>query len=78
MENDKLTVRTSLRLPVDLHRKLHEAAGLKTMHAEILERLEKSFQDDAGSAVTERIVEKAVRKVLAETRGADNGKNGGP
>lgn len=68
MENDKLTVRTSLRLPVDLHRKLYLAAGSKTMHAEILERLEKSFRDDAAIAISETLIERVVRKVIAETR----------
>lgn len=71
MENDKLTVRTSLRLPVNLHKKLYLAAGTKTMHAEILERLEKSFQDEAVNVINERLIEQVVRKVMAETKGSD-------
>lgn len=39
------------------------------MHAEILDRLEKSFENDAANAISETLIERVVRKVIAETKG---------
>lgn len=62
MEKEQEIIRTSLRLPKELYDKLAAAAGGRTMHAEILARLENSLDDyNALSEVTEKAVETLER-----------------
>ncbi len=62
MEKEQEIIRTSLRLPKDLYDKLSAAAGGRTMHAEILSRLENSLDNyDSLSDVTEKAIETLER-----------------
>nr|DAH62797.1 MAG TPA: hypothetical protein [Caudoviricetes sp.] len=68
MEKEPEIIRTSLRLPKELYDKLLESAGTRTMHAEILARLESSFTvDEQFSTVTSEAIS-SLEQSLQEAR----------
>jgi hypothetical protein len=70
-------IRITLRLPPELHKKLTEAAGAGSMNAEIVARLEKSFEKMGADALGEMVIlligaihretDDATRKRIIET-----------
>lgn len=68
--------KTALRLPKDLHRKVHEAAteSGRSMNAEIVARLQESFQQQLpkgvllSAAEAVKVAEKARKRVSAQIR----------
>ena len=58
-------VRTALRVPQELHKKLHEAAvaSNRTFNAEIVDRLERSFSDVPDVYILGSKIDGIVEKV---------------
>jgi hypothetical protein len=61
-------VRYTIRVPAELYERVKEAAGDRSVNAEIIERLDKSFQPqpsaESTAAATDSLIESA--KLIAE------------